>query len=328
LRNQYLEFSFCTAARFRDEIIFSAGINHAQLLSSEFLRLDSQSDWQAYDTDAFHSQQSIDLGMELKLQKNFSLLFDYFIPLRQFDTKNFRVGINVHLTGRDKRKPGLRIAAREKAIAQINEMKNGTLLVRLHTSENKIAAMTKQGKQHQAEKTELKQGEANKKIVAAFRQRFNFCPVRFFYSSNSEKVLSENFAGIFLNDSLTADSSIAIDTAKKVFVAEFTTVMRDSAEYFSGYHLERDTILHLEKTYYGGADEGFYALVIRDGNLHQLRKPFPYYTQAFGKSVLFHPETFLVFPLLYFPFLNYSFSSAVEEMNDKLFNYYEKINSK
>jgi hypothetical protein len=326
LRNEYLEFSFCAAARLGDELIFSAGINHAELLNSKLLRLDPSARWKAYDINLYSSQQSIDLGLELKLQKNFSLLFDYFIPLKQFDTKNFRVGINLRLSGRTKGNPNPRKAIRQKAIAQINDLKNGTLLVRLHTSSNKIAAMKEAGKEKQAAKTLRKQQAENREIVTAFRSYFTFCPVMFFFSDNSEKVLQKNFSGIFLNDSMQIDSTLKPDETKNFFVAEFTYIEQDTGMYFSHYnHVKDSTGNYSEvKNYYGGPNVGFYALVIRDENFNQLDRPFPYYVQLFGKSLLKEPETFLIFPPWYFFIANYSYSTAVKIINDKMRKFHDK----
>lgn len=324
LRNQYAEFSLSAAARFRDEIIFSAGINHAQLLNSDFLRMDTESDWQAYPTHMYHSQQSIDMGLELKLQKNFSLLFDYFIPLKQYDTKNFRVGINIRLTGRaEKKRDNSRQAARAKAITQIKDLKNGTLLVRLRSAEAKTEWLKEAGKKRRAVRTFRRQAKENRKIVEAFRKSFSFCPVMFFYSGSSEKILEKDFRGIFLNDSLLPDSSLIPDTTKKFFIAEFTEPEADTQKYFSGYRLGTDTSGNRQtvKTYYGAPVAGYYVLLVRDSDFASLRKPFPYYADARPEAALKNFHALPFFPLLFLPSWNWSYEAVVSRLQDKL-NYF------
>jgi len=326
LRNQYVEFSLCAAAHFRDEIIFSAGINHSELLSSKILRLDYESNWQAYDINLYRSQQSIDIGMELKLQKNFSLLFDYFIPLKQFDTKNFRVGINVRLTGRSKKESIPCITTREKALIQINDLKNGVLLVRLHTSEQSVEAMKRAGREHPANKTMLNHEKENRKIISSFRKNFSFCPVMFFFSNNSEKIMQKNISGIFLNDSLQPDSSIRFDETKKYFIAEFTALEPDTEKYFSHYSHAEDASGNLMevKNYYGAADFSYYALVIRDENFAQLLRPFPYYTNARPEAALMNLNAIPFYPVLFLSSLNWTYDAVVSRLEERLNNFYNE----
>jgi hypothetical protein len=328
IRNKYVEASLSPAVRFDDEVIFSAGINYASLLNSKLILTDGQKflGLSAYDIDIFNSEESIDAALELKLKKNVSLTFDYFIPLIEDGTKNFRLAVNVLLLGRKASKARQKPVLRQKAIAQINDLKNGMLLVRLHTAENKIAAMKAAGYPDKAERIQQKQEEENHKIISAFKNNFRFCPVLFFSSENSERINQKSFSGIFLNDALKPDTSLKFDETKKYFVAEFTTMERDTGKYFSHISHDKDSAgnYHEVMNYYGGSDEGFEALVIRDENFNRLERPFPYYVQLFGKSLVKEPELFLIFPPWYFVLANYSYLRAVQIMNDKLQRFYEK----
>ena len=327
LRNKYAEFSISAAARFPDEIIFSAGINHAQLLRSDFLRMDTKADWKAYPAHVSESQQSIDIGMELKLQKNIALMFDYFIPLQRYDTKNFRIGMNVQVTGRENRKHvSPRRAACERAITNINELKDGTLLVRLHTSENKIAAMKEAGFPEKAERTQRKQRKENQKIISAFKSQFTFCPVLFFFSDNSENVRDKKFSGVFLNDSLMPDPGVQINEAKKYFIAEFTWMEPDSGKYFSHLSHQKDSIGYMRevKNYYTPGIAGFYALIIRDENLDPLYRPFPFYAEARMEAALKNQEAIPSYPLVFISSWNQSYESVVRRLDNKLHRFYEK----
>ena len=63
------------------------------------------------------------------------------------------------------------------ARVEINQLKNGALIVRLKTIKNTIAALKKNENFEQALNIELKQKEFNLSIISAFRRNFNFCPI-------------------------------------------------------------------------------------------------------------------------------------------------------
>ena len=68
----------------------------------------------------------------------------------------------------------------QTADANINMLRNGTLLVRLKTQENKIIALEKEGQTEWANDIKNKQTEENKAIAEAFKTHFNFCKNFFF----------------------------------------------------------------------------------------------------------------------------------------------------
>jgi hypothetical protein len=181
------------------------------------------------------------------------------------------------------------------------------------------------GKLDTANKVRGEQEIENKKIVEAFKNKFNFCKIAFFYSNNSTNVRKRKFENIFLNDSLIIDNSITIDTTKAIFIAEFETIEQDTLKYFSFYDYEQDRNWSVKKVahYYGGPDFGFDALLIRDKNFNQLCEPFPYYTRAIFKSLKEHPEeSIFIAPILMFQ--NYSYNETVKNMNWKLTRYYKR----
>ena len=94
----------------------------------------------------------------------------------------------------------------------------------------------------------------NKKIVAAFRNQFNFCPVYFFYDTYSDSIRLNHFNSVvFLNDSLKPESGLNF-VPVNFLTAEFGSV--DSEMQFD-------------------------ALVIMDEQFQQLKHPFPYYVRTF-----------------------------------------------
>ena len=75
----------------------------------------------------------------------------------------------------------------EIAKTQIKELKEGVLLVRLHTKQPVIDAMKERGSFKKAHYIKEKQEAVNKEIVAAFKD-FDFCKVYFFYSQFSDSL--------------------------------------------------------------------------------------------------------------------------------------------
>jgi hypothetical protein len=184
-------------------------------------------------------------------------------------------------TGKKNRSSGnqFKILSRE----QINQLKNGALLVRLKTNNNSIAALRKIGKIKQADEMQKKQAAYNLKIIRAFRKNFDFCSVYFFFSNYSTNISERLFNKvIFLNDSLVPDTSIKF-TYKTFLTAEFGIIEEDTAKYYSYASFESDSSegRHLVSHYYGGTEMGFGALLIKSDKFIQLRRPFPYYVRTF-----------------------------------------------
>lgn len=170
-----------------------------------------------------------------------------------------------------------------QAIAKKNvqQMKKSILLVRLKTKEHTLAAMRRAGNTEKADKVEAKLAEENQKIISAFKTDFDFCPTYFFYSTYSDDVLNGKLENvIFLNDSLQPDSSITVIN-KPFFTAEFGIIEQDTAKYEDGYYyVEGKNGLEKRTTYSGAASMTFGALIIKNNQFFQLRKPFPYYSRT------------------------------------------------
>ncbi len=194
---------------------------------------------------------------------------------------------------------------------QINQLKDGVLLVSLKTRNNSINALRKYGKNKQADELEKRQAEHNLTIISAFKTNFNFCPTYFFYSDNSIHVKENQLDKvIFLNENMNPDTTIQINN-KKFLVAEFGTVVQDTAKYFSHYTYEPDGNLSVKRVshYYGGPSLGYNALIISSEKLNQLRRPFPYYVKTYSEM----PKKEVVF-------------DSVSTMNRKLNKFYKRKN--
>jgi len=157
----------------------------------------------------------------------------------------------------------------------------GAILVRLKTHQNKIDALKRAGNVEAAKKVQDEQDSQNKSIIEAFRDTFNFCPVYFFYSSDSKYISRLQTDSVtFLNPELKPDTSIRF--AEGFFlVAEFTQVgevKRDRKEDL--YYYSSTKGFESQNQMQGNTDMGFTALVIKDQHFNQLQRPFPYYVKT------------------------------------------------
>jgi len=146
---------------------------------------------------------------------------------------------------------------RKLAYRQVDELKNGIVMVRLRTSELKINKLLEMNKNAKAANLKSEQKQANLRIIRAFRNYFDFCPiysVYFFYSSSSDQIRARNFKGIFLNDDLEVDHRLIV-TTEHVFVLEVGDVDMETF----GTHIE--------------------GIGVMNTNFELLKKPFPYYVR-------------------------------------------------
>jgi len=141
------------------------------------------------------------------------------------------------------------------AFSHIRSLKQGVLLVRLHTNEHSIEALEQRGRHRDAQKLRDQQRKENLEIIRSFRYLFSFCEVRFFLSYYSYEVANDYYEGIFVNDSLELDSSITIPTNEHIYIADFGDV-------------------HFQA--FGSSVEG---VVVMDRHFEALERPFPYYVR-------------------------------------------------
>lgn len=170
---------------------------------------------------------------------------------------------------------------------QIKQLKNGVLLVRLQTKANTIAALQKIGKNALAAKIKEDQLSFNKKIVAAFKKKFTFCPAYFFYSNYSEMILSGQLdAVVFLDDSLQTDPTIKLSSAN-FLTAEFGIISQDTSKKSTNtYHYDGENDLNRKSSYQSGADMNIGVLKIMSNQFVQLKRPFPFYVRTFDSFII------------------------------------------
>ena len=157
-------------------------------------------------------------------------------------------------------------ALKVKAATQVKNLKKGVLLVRLRTSDIAIRNLKQSGNEKMAATVQRQQDAANQRLVHAFESQFTFCPIVYFYSSETGQIKSGKTSGYFLNNKLQPDPNIALPDTN-YFIAELTELEQFRTDPDS----PQESI---------NAEISFKALVLRDYKFHQLAKPFPYFVKA------------------------------------------------
>lgn len=165
-----------------------------------------------------------------------------------------------------------RILKDDVAKAQIVELKNGALLVRLKTNSTKINILKSAGKYDLATQVERETYLTNKTIVRSFTKEFTFCPVYFFFSDYSDSVKHKSIEGIFVDTTLALNSSIVCNKSFYL-IAEQGTIYESSL----GFIPESSASLYSEK----GTPTKEVAIVVKNRYYFQLHKPFPFYQQGY-----------------------------------------------
>lgn len=199
---------------------------------------------------------------------------------------------------------------RQAAGQYITTLHEGALLVRLKTRVTTIETMRQHGLAKRADKIERIQTEENRKIIIAFREYFDFCPVYFFYSDYSQHVTNGAWSEVaFVNDSGHIDSSIIFD-GRPFLMAEFANIQADTMKYFAGHYMAADgKRLERREAFRSGPGFEFHALVVKNKNFVQIAAPFPYYVRT----------------ICLLPLLRRRPKAVVRVMDHKLQNYYEKV---
>ena len=162
-----------------------------------------------------------------------------------------------------------RVAAQQKSLEtaqkQINDLKNGILLVRLDYKTKEIAYYEKHNNLTEANRIRERQEKVNKEIMNAFQLYFSFSPVYYFSMDDSRKLLDEEYDDIqLLNDFGIKDTTVNL-TEQPFFVAEFGFANQGLSTSDNGEKYATKMTIN--------------ALVIRDYKLVELAEPFPYHVK-------------------------------------------------
>lgn len=151
---------------------------------------------------------------------------------------------------------------------QINQLKNGALVVRLHNNKTLIESLKKMGKADLAAQKEYEMMAINKNIVMAFTRYYTFSKVYFFFSNHSDSLLKGARSGIFLDTNLVVDPKIEM---KESF---YLLAEKDMSYNSSIGFVKEDTARFIKET--GNASKEC-AMVIKNKYGHQLKDPFPFF---------------------------------------------------
>jgi len=241
-----------------ENIRIEAGLQPAILLKAFYQDGIESENQTELDYENLRTEVDAFAGIEFKLQERITIGARFFYPLSKSSFQNMQFYINIPLSPKDFH-PGPRKEV-TTAKNQIEELKNGALVIRLKTNKNIIEKLISQGNYTQAEEIRQKQYLENKEIIQAFKANFKFCPILFIFNTQTDHFLQGAFEGIFLNDSLKEDSSIVFNYPT-YFIAEFGTLEPEGDEgpISSGISVD--------------------ALLIKDRNLIQLNRPFPFYVR-------------------------------------------------
>lgn len=139
--------------------------------------------------------------------------------------------------------------------SQIEQLKDGFLLVRLRSIEKQLQMLRYRRERTAAYRLRNETKKTNAHIVQAFHENYDFSKVYYFYSKHSGRIRKHELDSIVLDyEMLPVDSALIAD--KSFLVAEFAEI-QPPAE-----------------------GSGLPALIVRDEQLIQLKKPFPFYVRT------------------------------------------------
>ena len=208
--------------------------------------------------------------------------------------------------------PSTSLKKSDLAHRQIVDLHDGALLVRLLTKRKSIEGLRERGLEKQAAKVEAEQIKTNQMIVAAFVDAFDFCPIFFVYTDQTDLIKQGKMDQVvFLGHDLQPDSSIRF-RGDRFFTAEFGIILPDTSKSVDSYR-KTDEVTGTTTThhYAQGGSMGFGALLIKSDIFVQLRRPFPYYTRTFASLLI-----------------SRSHKKVVKKMNRHLHKFYNKRKNK
>lgn len=150
---------------------------------------------------------------------------------------------------------------------QINELKEGAIVVRLRNNRLLIEELRKSGKKDLAIQKIMEQYAMNKNTMMAYLDHFDFCKVYFIYSNSSDSLMNGSRKGIFLDTSLNINPEIEL---KERF---YLLAERDYGYNSTIGFVKEDSARLVRES---GTAVRMMAIVLKNKYTHQLKAPFPY----------------------------------------------------
>ncbi len=170
---------------------------------------------------------------------------------------------------------------------QINQLKNGALIVRLPTNKTAIDRLRSIGNQAAADEKENETIAINKLYYRTFTRFYKFSKLYFIYSNYSDSLTKGARTGIFLDSNLVIDNTITMSESYYL-LAEKDVVYHSSI----GFVNEEQAKTVKE----AGTPSKLCFVVLKNKFGHQLKHPFPYFKlfRSFNKGASFDKEFFVV----------------------------------
>ncbi len=180
----------------------------------------------------------------------------------------------------------------EKAKKDIQELKEGVLLVRINSRSKEINYYKKYANFKKANSIETKTKAFNKELIKAFRASIDICPVYFFEDTFSTTIFTGDIDKvIFYTDSLTLYPTLKISKAN-FFIAELGVTEGDTTGFRNDYFIStNENGTSREARMYKEGNLNISAFVIRDRRFVMLHGPFPYYAKIMRKTPSFQKMT-------------------------------------
>jgi len=142
---------------------------------------------------------------------------------------------------------------------QINQLREGALVVRLKTNNLLINSLLKQGDTILAKEKQLETDAVNLNTIRAYVYNYTFSKVYFVYSSSSDSLLT----------------NLAVSPSIEMKEKFYLLAERDYAYNSSIGFVREDSARFVKEGGYGTREM---AVVVKNKYGHQLKRPFPYYT--------------------------------------------------
>jgi len=316
LRNNYVDLRILPHYKISPNFHLVGGLQFSALVSSNKTRLSNEGKQKEQLNDFKAMNVAFPLGIELELQKGIDFGVSYNIPLKMDEYRNLRFSFTIDFKG-------ISLAKKKKekvnlSVQQINNLKEGILLVRLKTLNRKINALEKTGNPEKATETKKLVESVNSEIIRSFKNNYSFSKVNFFYGFDSDNIKKGNFDSITFLDNSTIKEQLQELDRDKIFIADFGSITGGDTTKTVESINEDYIYIRNDKGYsdkvpiysYSNTYSAVTGLLILSDQFFQLQRPFPFYARS--KNIMKHQE---------------SINEAVKYMNSGLHEFYkEEIN--
>lgn len=139
------------------------------------------------------------------------------------------------------------------------------VLVQLRSEKKRIAYLEQQGRHEDALQVKKDIKAANEAMVSDFKDHFRFCPVYFYFDTNSVAIMSGTPEGLLLNSDLSPAANAAVRNGSNNYYLV----------YFGQPEIEKDSRGQAASRTLSGQ-----GLVMTNYEGRQMTSPFPFYTYS------------------------------------------------